>query len=179
MCSHRRGKTPCLRISRLNLSASGTGPLPSKPTPTPTAESTRENSLQEDYGLIRRRSLPRLRRGQRGQGGEKGARPPRLGPAALHEALGEAECPPGARHAPLCWLRPLPSHDSGGGRAHFREGSRHSLTRPSGAWLPLHPPFPWRPRRQRFHRDAGRKAVQLSLRERTWQPVVRERAPRG
>lgn len=56
----------------------GQGPLPSKPTTTPTAESTHGNSLQEDYGLIRRRSLPRLRRGQPGQGGEKGACPPRL-----------------------------------------------------------------------------------------------------
>lgn len=135
-----------LRIRRLSLSASGTEPLPSKPTPTPTAESAHGNSLQEDYSLIRHRSLPRLQRWRPGQGGEKGACPPRLGPAALHEAPEEAKCPPGARHAPLCWLRPFPSHDSGGGRAYFQEGSPHSLTRPSDTWLPLSSStLPWGP----------------------------------
>lgn len=159
----------------------GQGPLPSKPTTTPTAESTHGNSLQEDYGLIRRRSLPRLRRGQPGQGGEKGARPPRLAsaPRLCTRLLGK----PSARPVPVtrrcAGLGPSPHMTPGGGRAHFREESPRSLTRPSDAWLPVHPPFPWRPRRQRFHRDAGRKAVQLSLRERTWQTVVRERAPRG
>lgn len=93
--------------------------------------------MQEDYGLIRRRLLPRLQRGQPGQRGEKGACSPRLSPEALHKALEEVECPPGARHAPLCWLRPFPSHDSRGGRAHFQEGSPRSLTRPSDAWLSL------------------------------------------
>lgn len=177
MCSHRRGKTGRLRISRLNLSALGTGPLAQQAHYHPhRGEHTREQLA----GRLRPNPpqvASKAAEGAAGPGRREGGppAPPRLGTAALHEALGEAECPPGARHAPLCWLRPLPSHDSGGGgRAHFREESPRSLTRPSDAWLPVHPPFPWRPRRQRFHRDAGRKAVQLSLRETTWQPVVRE-----
>ena len=99
----------------------GQGPLPSKPTTTPTAESTHGNSLQEDYGLIRRRSLPRLRRGQPGQGGEKGARPPRLAsaPRLCTRLLGK----PSARPVPVtrrcAGLGPSPHMTPGGGQGPF------------------------------------------------------------
>lgn len=116
MCSHRRGKTGRLRISRLNLSALGTGPLAQQAHYHPhRGEHTREQLA----GRLRPNPpqvASKAAEGAAGPGRREGGppTPPRLGTAALHEALGEAECPPGARHAPLCWLRPLPSHDSGG-----------------------------------------------------------------
>ena len=110
--------------ARASLSAAGTGPLPASPLPTPTAQSTRRQlagRLRPNPQQLSVSKAAEVVAGP-GLGGEKGARLPRPRPAALHEALEEAECPPSARHAPLRWLRPFPSRDPGRGRARSREG---------------------------------------------------------
>lgn len=96
-------------------------PVQQSPFPDPAAENLR-GQLAEDYSLIPSRSHPRLQNVVPGRGGEEGPQPPHpfcLCPAALHEALQEAEWLSSARHAPLPWLQLFSSHDLGEVRAPF------------------------------------------------------------
>lgn len=117
-------RSPRLSVSTLGMGGGGWGggDCSPGPFPAPTAENQRgRDSLWEDYSLIPSRSHPRLQKAVRGREERRdpGPHPPGLSPAALQEALQEAEWLPSARHAPLPWLQPFSSHDPGGGRAPF------------------------------------------------------------
>lgn len=118
----------------------GQGPCPASHSTPTRGEHTREQLAGRLRPNPPQVASKAARRGRPGPGRKRGPpAPPRPGSArALGGSPSARPCP--SRAAVLA--KPLPSHDSGGGRAHSGKGAVTSLTRPSGAWLPLHPPLP-------------------------------------